>query len=66
MKQNMFGMKLTMDDVSSETWFVFIKNILKNEPKNHRVVHQSDIIIIIIIIIISVIIVIIYSSYRMI
>ena len=64
MKQNMFGMKLTMDDVSSETWFVFIKNILKNEPKNHRVVHQSDIIIIIIII--SVIIVIIYSSYRMI
>ena len=63
----MFGMKLTMDDVSSETWFVFIKNILKNEPKNHRVVHQSDIIIIIIIIIIiSVIIVIIYSSYRII
>ena len=60
----MFGMKLTMDDVSSETWFVFIKNILKNEPKNHRVVHQSDIIIIIIII--SVIIVIIYSSYRII
>ena len=60
----MFGMKLTMDDVSYETWFVFFKNILKNEPKNHRVVHQSDIIIIIIII--SVIIIIIYSSYRII
>ena len=59
----MFGMKLTMDDVSYETWFVFFKNILKNEPKNHRVVHQSDIFIIIII---SVIIIIIYSSYRII
>ena len=31
-----------MDDVSSETCFVFIKKYSKNELQKHRVVHQSD------------------------
>ena len=31
-----------MDDVSSETCFVFIKKYRKNELQKHRVVHQSD------------------------
>ena len=34
--------QLAMDDVSSETCFVFIKKYRKNELQKHRVVHQSD------------------------
>ena len=34
--------KLTMDDVSSETCFVFIKKYKKNDLQDHCVVHQSD------------------------
>ena len=31
-----------MDDVSSETCFVFIKKYKKNDLQEHCVVHQSD------------------------
>ena len=35
--------QLTMDDVSSETYFVSIKKFKKNELQKHLVVHQSEI-----------------------
>ena len=34
-----------MDDVPSETCFVFIKKYRKNELQKHRVAHQSDILL---------------------
>ena len=37
--------QLTMDDVSSETCFAFIKKYWQNELQKHRVVHESDILL---------------------
>ena len=34
-----------MDDVPSETCFVFIKKYRKNELQKHRVAHQGDILL---------------------